>query len=270
MELFDRIFEYLRSYGIELFAPLSLDSCIITKKYLLEKVGIEKGTAVICAVPYFPKDCLEQKNISAYAAVRDYHIFFEKLFRKMREHFSTLYPEYNFAGFSDHSPIDERDAALRSGIGILGENSLIITERYSSFVFLGEFITDAEGDFRASDIRRCVGCGKCKSACPSKEYCLSAITQKKGELTKEDVGLMKSFNTAWGCDICQRVCPYTERAIASGSIFSNIDYFKIGVIPELNTEILNALDGDAFKERAFSWRGKNTVLRNLSVLEKKP
>ena len=41
------------------------------------------------------------------------------------------------------------------------------------------------------------------------------------------------------------------------------------VIPELNTEILNALDEKSFEERAFSWRGRNTVLRNLAIMEKK-
>ena len=269
MELFEKIYEHLRTNGIELFAPISLESCVINKKYLLDRVGIEKGTAIVCAVPYFPRECVEPKNISVYAAVRNYHGFFEKLFGEMKERFSSLYPEHKFAGFADHSPIDERDAALRSGLGILGENGLIITERYSSFVFLGEFITDAKTDTKTTDVKHCIGCGRCRSACPSKEYCLSAITQKKGDLDSVEAELMRKHNTAWGCDICQRVCPYTERAIASGSIFSNIDYFKDSVIPELDTEILNALDGDSFDERAFSWRGRNTVLRNLEILEKK-
>ena len=270
MELFEKIYEYLTSNGIEIFAPIPLGSCIINKKYLLDRVGIEKGTAVICAVPYFPKECTEPQNISVYASVKDYHRFFEELFGKMCTHFSELYPNLKFAGFADHSPINERDAALRAGIGVLGKNGLIITEKYSSFVFLGEFITDAETDCNISDIKHCIGCGKCTEACPSKEICLSAITQKKGELTEEESELIIKNNTAWGCDICQRICPYTKKAIESGSIFSNIDYFNEGVIPKLNTEILNALDGEKFNERAFSWRGKATVLRNLTVLEKKP
>ncbi len=269
LELFEKIYKFLQARGIELFAPISLESCKINKKYLLDRVGIEKGTAVICAVPYFPKECIEPNNISVYAAVRNYHGFFEKLFKEMSEYFSSLYPEYKFAGFADHSPIDERDAALRSGLGILGENGLIITEPYSSFVFLGEFITDANTDCKTTEVKRCIACGRCKAACPSKEYCLSAITQKKGKLEFSEAELMRKHNTAWGCDICQRVCPYTEKAIASGSIFSNIDYFTDSVIPKLNTEILNALDGEAFEERAFSWRGRNTVLRNLAILEKK-
>ncbi len=269
LELFEKIYEYLRSRKIELFKPISLESCIINKKYLLDRVGIQKGTAVICAVPYFPKECTEPKNISVYASVKNYHSFFEKLFKEMSEYFSSLFPEYKFAGFADHSPIDERDAALRSGLGILGENGLIITEPYSSFVFLGEFITNAEIDCTTAEVKHCIGCGRCRSACPSKQSCLSAITQKKGELTESETELMREYNTAWGCDICQRVCPYTEKALASGSIFSNIDYFTDSVIPELNTEILNALDEKSFEERAFSWRGRNTVLRNLAIMEKK-
>ena len=269
MELFEKIYEYLRSRKITLFAPISLDNCKISKKYLLDRAGIEKGTAIICAVPYFPKECTVFGNISVYASVKDYHVFFENLFSEMAKYFAELYPENKFAGFSDHSPIDERDAALRSGIGVLGENGLVITEQYSSFVFLGEFITDAKLEAETVEIGRCIGCGKCLSACPSKESCLSEITQKKGDLTKNEAELMINNNTAWGCDVCQRVCPYTEKAIASGSIFSNIGYFTDGVIPSLSTEILNALDEKAFSERAFSWRGRNTVLRNIAILEKK-
>ena len=249
------------------YCSIFFTNCKINKKYLLDRANITDGTAVICAVPYFPKECTGKKNISVYAAVKDYHIFFKEFFEKMCAEFSVLYPTQKFVGFSDHSPIDERDAALRAGIGVLGENGLVITEKYSSFVFLGEFITDAKTDCTPVDIKNCIGCHKCSTACPSKNICLSELTQKKGVLTDEEKHLIANNNSVWGCDICQMVCPCTEKALSSQTIFTDIDYFKEEVIPELNSCILNALDTDSFQKRAFSWRGRNTVERNISVTE---
>ena len=47
-----------------------------------------------------------------------------------------------FCGFSDHSPIDERDTAAKGGLGVIGRNRLLINEEYSSFCFIGEIISD--------------------------------------------------------------------------------------------------------------------------------
>jgi len=260
----------LLSNGITLFAPIPLKSCKITKKYLLDRVGIESGTAIVCAVPYLSKATVGEHNISAYCAVRDYHVFFAELWKNVCAELSSLFPDQKFAGFADHSPIDERDAALRSGIGIMGENGMIITEKYSSYVFLGELITDITVTCEPKEPKYCIGCKKCKTACPRDELgnCLSAVTQKKGELTEAERAAMKKYNTAWGCDICQRVCPYTENAISSGSIFTNIEYFLTDLIPDLDTDVLTSLDSSAFEARAFSWRGRAAVERNLEIIKK--
>ena len=267
MVFFEELKKILLSHGVELFAPIPLKSCKIQKKYLLEKVGIEDGTVIICAVPYLSKNMLGNHNISAYCAVRDYHGFFDELWKDTCFKLSALFESSKFAGFADHSPIDERDAALRAGIGIMGDNGMIITEKYSSYVFLGEIITDIIIDTEEKEPQHCIGCKKCLNACPMSELgdCLSAITQKKGELTASEADAMRKYDTVWGCDICQRVCPYTESAIKSGSIFTNIEYFLTDVIPDLDIDILNSLNDKAFSERAFSWRGRNTVIRNLKI-----
>ena len=147
---------------------------------------------------------------------------------------------------------------------------MIITEKYSSYVFLGELITDAVLPSEANEIKYCMGCKKCISECPKNEEseCLSAITQKKGELNENEIALMQKHYTAWGCDICQKVCPYTEKAIRSKTIFTDIEYFLTDIIPDLSSDILNALNDDDFSLRAFSWRGRSVVARNLKILEK--
>ena len=110
-----------------------------------------------------------------------------------------------------------------------------------------------------------------KKECPMDELgeCLSAITQKKGELTKKEKDAIIKYNSAWGCDICQKICPYTENAIKNGTIYTNIDYFLSDIIPDLDSNVLNLLDESTFKSRAFAWRGRTTVERNLKILERK-
>ncbi len=260
----------LTEAGLRLFAPIPLNSCRITKKYLLDRADIKDGTVFVCAVPYLSPETSGEHNISAYAAVRDYHAFFTALWKNVTERLARELPEQRFAGFADHSPIDERDAALKAGLGVLGENGMLITERYSSYVFLGELITDAAIDCSAAEIRHCEGCGLCKASCPKDELgeCLSSLTQKKGELTERDRQALVKHGSAWGCDICQRVCPYTRRATEQGSIYTDIEYFLTDIIAELDTNVLNAMNDESFSARAYSWRGKETVLRNLEILER--
>ena len=270
MELYDLISEQLLSHGVPLFAPLKLSDCLIVKPYLLEKAGIQDGSVVMCAVPYFSKKLLGDHNISAYCAVKDYHGFFEILKKEIPEALKKEYPDNKFAIFADHSPIDERHAAAIAGLGIIGLNGMLITEKYSSYIFLGELVTDAALPAVKKEIEYCIGCKKCKSACMIDELgsCLSAVTQKKGDLDEKEISFMQRYNTAWGCDVCQKVCPYTEKAIKNGTVFTETEYFLSDIIPDLDTDILNALDADAFAARAFSWRGKSTVERNLKILEK--
>lgn len=130
--------EYFLQRGIRLFAPIPLSACRVTRSYLLERAEIAptEGTAVMLAIPYFTKAAASpERNLSAYAVPRDYHLFFRDLFDDLLPRLRAEFPEDRFAGFADHSPIDERDAAARAGLGIIGQNGMLITEPYSSYVF---------------------------------------------------------------------------------------------------------------------------------------
>lgn len=268
--IYTYIKELLLGEGIGLFAPVPLSSCKISKKYLLERAGIESGTVIMMAVPYLSEELACNHNISAYCAVRDYHGFFAELWKRILPRLSEKFPENRFAGFADHSPIDERDAAARAGIGIYGKNGMLITERYSSYVFLGELITDAKIPCEANEIRECEGCMRCRHECPMGEIgqCLSALTQKKGALTEAEEETIKKYGSAWGCDICQEVCPHTVRARKSGTIYTNLSYFREGVISVLDLHTLDSMSDEKFVARAFAWRGRDTVRRNLLLFEK--
>ena len=227
--MMDFILGLFKQHNISLVSAIGLKDCTVTRQYKLDKVGFtdtEHLSAIVFAVPYLSPS--RERNISAYAVSRDYHGYFQSLFSEIIPILQNRFSDNSFSGFSDDSPIDERLAAAQAGLGILGDNGMLITEKYSSYVFLGEIITDLPIAIKALPIERCMGCGKCASACPKNEIgqCLSALTQKKGALTDNEAAHISKYGSAWGCDKCQEVCPYTLRAIKNGTIYTNIDFFK--------------------------------------------
>lgn len=269
--MFDAVKGELLARGIDCVEAISLSKCKITRPYLLEKCGFSGAdglSAVIFAIPYLTP--CKEKNISSYAVGRDYHLFCRELFDAVLPSLRSAYPNQRFEGFADHSPIDEIHAAALAGLGILGDNRLLITERYSSYVFLAEIITDAPIETCEDPIiRHCEGCGSCSERCPMTKcgVCLSSLTQKKGELSEDEEELIAKYSSAWGCDICQEACPHTRRAIENGTIYTGIGFFKSELMPMLTTDMIDLMSEDDFKKRAYSWRGKGTVRRNLWILE---
>lgn len=268
--MFSILSKILQKKFIELFSLIPLKHCRIIKPYLLERTGISNGTAIMIAIPYFTQAAMDSKrNISAYAVSKDYHLYFAELFNEIIPQLKQVYPEYQFYGFADHSPIAEIDAAAASGLGIIGKNGLLITEKYSSYVFIGEIITDMMTPCSVTPIRFCENCNKCKSYCPSQSCgdCLSALTQKKGDLTDTERNHLTYFQSAWGCDICQEVCPHTQKAIENKTIFSPIPFFEQDPIAHVTTQIIDNMTDTEFSKRAYAWRGRETIHRNLEMID---
>lgn len=262
--------------------PLSV--CKPAKTYLLERAGIpSSGTAILFAVPYvMTADAGEPtRNLSLYAVPRDYHGYMKELEAVVVPSLRGDYPDFAFALFADHSPIMEVDAAARAGLGMLGMNGLLLTPEYGSFVFIGELMTDA--DYTAvtgeavpafpADPPRCEGCGLCVKACPagcgegSRDGCLSALTQKKGELTPEETAAIVKGGLVWGCDACQLACPHNRAVIKDGRD-TPVPYFREGRLIRADAEALAAMEDAAFKARAYSWRGRAVILRNCALFTK--
>ena len=268
---------FFEKRSIELYAHVPLSRCKIIKRYLLEREGFcEKDNVIMILLPYRSKN--QPKNLSVYASVRDYHKYVENLRRELIEYVKTRYPVAKIQLFADHSPIDEVHAACISGLGFIGRNGLLINEKYSSFVFLCEIITDLSPrelgieEYREKGVRTCMNCGACARLCPSncmdesdprpKTECLSAITQKKGELTDKEIEMMLKNGSIWGCDVCQNVCPYTKNAS-----FTPISYFDEGIITELDTATLDNMSEEEFLSRPFSWRGRGVIRRNTLIYD---
>ena len=271
MSAVDFFRNFFEQEKIGLYGFLSLDDCKIIRPYLLERCSITGGTAVVFAVPYYsPAAQNEKRNVSLYAVPRDYHLYFKELSQRFLAAAKKEFPLSKFGFFSDHSPIDEVNAAAKTGLGIIGQNHLLITEEYSSFIFLGEIVTDLELPSCPREIRLCENCGLCSQACPVDLFldgCLSALTQKKGELTEEEKAKILTHGLAWGCDRCQLACPHTKKAIENGTVYSPVDFFCEKCLSVLNVEELEKMPDEEFNDRAYSWRGKETILRNLKLFE---
>ena len=263
----------LKEYGIEFAAALPFSVCRVIAPDIIERRGVspsEIKTALLFLVPYYVCDG-ENGNISVYARAHDYHHFFENLYEKAVPRLSEAYGA-RFFGFADKSAIAEVYAASAAGLGKIGDSGLIINEKYGSFVFIGELLTDAEpsafgiSEESAYEPSFCNHCGACKKHCPMSEGpgCLSMVTQKKGELSPEEREFILRHGSAWGCDICAAVCPFTKKAIAEGNE-TPIEFFRKDRISHLTSAAVNSMDKATFRERAFAWRGKKTILRNLEI-----
>ena len=262
---------YFDSMNIEYFSVLSYSDCHETNSRIIEREGFQPKSIIMYLLPYYAG---ESENLSIYSSSLDYHLIIKEINIGLTNLLKEKFPNSNVKGYGDHSPIDERHAALIGGLGIVGDNGLLINEKYGSFVFIADVITDIEPDLlsatKPAEIKHCIGCGACKRACPTKILsgegtdCLSAITQRKGELTDEECQLMRKYNTLWGCDMCQTACPYNQNPNKTP-----VKFFYEQRIPRLTREILDSMDDEEFSRRAFAWRKRKTIERNLDILGEK-
>jgi len=168
---------------------------------------------------YFSADA--HLPVSRYALSRDYHrVLAEKLQFFTRELQNLLGRDFHSRIAVDTSPIMEKPLAQRAGLGWQGKNTLLINERFGSWLFLAEFLTDLELPSDAPVAGKCGSCTACIDACPTgalsqpglldARKCLSYLTiEYKGDLPLRMAQKTKSA-CIYGCDICQQVCPFNR------------------------------------------------------------
>ena len=267
----DILKNYFHSKNIEYFAVLPYSACREINPGIMEREGFKPESVIVYLLPYYTGETV---NLSRYAASLDYHLALRECADGLIAALKEVTPESHFKGYGDHSPISEVSAALVAGLGAIGDNGLILNERYGSYVFIGDIVTDIPpellGAVAPREVLTCHHCGACKRACPTGilrgegDDCLSAITQRKGELTPDEAELMRKYNTAWGCDLCQSACPFNRTPV-----LTPIEFFYRERIDELTHEAIASMDKAEFARRAFSWRGRRTVERNIDILTEK-
>jgi epoxyqueuosine reductase len=179
------------------------------------------GTIYNTDRPYTTEtDDARQAAIARYAWGDDYHVVIQARLERMLEWLRTEAGEgLEAKAYVDTGPVQERVYALHAGIGWIGKNTCVINAEEGSWIFLSEIICnlDLAPDFPALD--QCGSCTLCLDACPTgaltephvldSRLCLSYLTiENKGSIPIEQREAIGSH--AYGCDICQEVCPYNS------------------------------------------------------------
>ena len=174
---------------------------------------------------YYPEQAQNPSapKISKYAFGEDYH---EVIKNKLHEFLLSLKEnigEVNGRAFVDSAPVLDKAWAKKSGLGWIGKNSNLITKQQGSFFFIAELIIDLDLEYDGPIKDYCGTCTRCIDACPTEAIvepyivdgskCISYLTiELKENIPQEFKGKMD--NWAFGCDICQDVCPWNSFSAA--------------------------------------------------------
>ena len=194
-------------------------------------------------------------RIAKYARGRDYHLELGErlgeLSRFLIERGATV-----ARAFADAGPVPERELAARAGLGWIGKNTMLIRPGTGSFFFIGSVLTDLPLEVdRPFETDHCGTCTRCLDACPTDALveprtldatrCISYLTIE--HKPDPDPELARQFQGwAFGCDICNDVCPWNERFAAATDRSA---YQDRGDIPLDDPDFFERLDAAGFAAR---------------------
>jgi len=237
---------------------------------------LEGARSVVCvAVAYATPGAAERRGhgrVSNYAWSEDYH-------RRMRAMLGELARAIEAIGGTaaiacDTAPVAERAFAERAGLGWIGKHTNLIAPGLGSYVFLGEVVTSLELAPDPPLRTTCGSCARCVDACPTgalrgdytidANHCISDLTQRVGPIPRALRPLIGTW--LWGCDLCQDVCPPTQRAPRNARAFVPLD----AAMQAPRAAELLRLRSAEFKRRyartALGWRGAAILRRNAAVV----
>lgn len=201
------------------------------------------------------KQTTEAPKISKYAFGKDYHDVIRKKLNWFLQELKKNTGEINGRGFVDSAPVLERTWAQRSGLGWVGKNGNLINKQSGSYFFIATLITDLELNYDppfAKDF--CGSCSRCIDACPTDAIhpgkivdgsrCISYFTIELKEMLIPGDMRGKFDNWAFGCDICQEVCPWNRFSKQT----EEKDFTPIPEILNLSTKEWEMLSEEKFKQ----------------------
>ena len=170
---------------------------------------------------YYPSELQNQDSykISKYAFGQDYHSVIKIKLNELLSSIQDTIGQISGRAFVDSAPVLDKAWAAKSGLGWIGKNSNLLTQKVGSFYFIAELIIDLELDYDFATTDHCGTCTACIDACPTEAIvapyvvdgskCISYFTiELKENLPIEMKG--KFDDWAFGCDICQDVCPWNK------------------------------------------------------------
>ena len=215
-------------------------------------------------------------KISKYAYGNDYHKVIKEKLKILFKELQNKFGDINGRVFIDSAPIMEKAWAAKSGLGWIGKNTNLISQKVGSFYFLAEIIVDLEFEYDSPVTDHCGSCTACIDSCPTgalvKPYeidaskCISYLTiELKDEIPSEFNGKMD--NWAFGCDVCQDVCPWNRFSKPH-----NEPLFKPKeILFDLSKKDWEDLDKKTFKTLSknspLKRSGFKSIIRNIEFLK---
>jgi epoxyqueuosine reductase len=241
-------------------------------------------SVIVVLLNYFPSQMQTGKNapiISKYAYGTDYHKVIKKRLKHLLAYINAEIAPCEGRFFTDSAPVLERAWAVQAGLGWIGKNGLLLNKKLGSFFFIGELIVDLKLESDQPFTKEyCGSCNQCISACPTKALvkpytldarrCISYLTieLKESIPTEFHPFLMRR---AYGCDICQDVCPWNQQ-IKAHQLEELLP--REGLL-EMNGNDWNQLDegkfdtlfaGSAIKRAGLSKLKENiTIINNTNI-----
>jgi epoxyqueuosine reductase len=170
---------------------------------------------------YYPheKQNEESYKISKYAYGQDYHYVIKEKLKELLYSIQENIGEVGGRAFVDSAPMLDKAWAAKSGLGWIGKNSNLLSKQVGSFFFIAELVIDLELEYDTITSDHCGSCTACIDACPTQAIlepyvvdgskCISYFTiELKDNLPTDMKGKMDEW--AFGCDVCQDVCPWNR------------------------------------------------------------
>jgi len=171
---------------------------------------------------YYPEQTQQDPTapkISKYAYGADYHHVIKAKLKELMHCIEEEIGAVSGRAFVDSAPVLDKAWAAKSGLGWMGKNTNLISQQKGSFFFIAELIIDLALDYDNPTTDHCGTCTACIDACPTEAIvapykvdgskCISYFTIELKEAIPQEVK-GKFDNWAFGCDVCQDVCPWNR------------------------------------------------------------
>lgn len=178
---------------------------------------------IVVAMNYYPREFLPsgQPQFAYYAYGRDYHKVVKKRLDQLLGFIQReLSPQTRGRAFTDSAPILERYWAEQAGLGWIGKHGLLIIPRAGSYFFIGCLLVDLPLTPDKAQPNRCGSCTRCLESCPTgaliapnlmdARRCISYLTIECPDDIPPHLAA-KLGGKVYGCDDCQKVCPWNNR-----------------------------------------------------------
>lgn len=215
-------------------------------------------------------------RVSRYAWATDYHDVVHERLRQLADYVRALRPSARVRGVVDTAPLLEREFAQLAGLGWIGKHTLLLNRDVGSWFFLAALLTDLDLTVDASfEADHCGTCTACLDACPTDAFVAPYVLDARKCLSYTTIELRdeipielraKHGDWAFGCDVCQDVCPWNRKAPA----VDEPEFAPRTGMNPLDLIGLFDLDEAGFRRRFRGtplWRAKRRgLLRNAAIV----